>query len=226
MMVPTMAGAGGGTSGATMSGAGKGGSAASSASERMGGSAIALAGAAGMMSMLPGDGMPEAAPGETGIFVGATAAHNAARAAEMLDPPLPDMTWDSDLAALAQDWANTLAKNCGTIMHRMPNQYGENIAERGSTRLTTQYSAAEAVADWVSEKACWSYGTINGSEVCDQACATNLHSNGCGHYTQVVWRNSTKVGCGYAQCQDGQFTDELWVCNYDPHGNIIGQAPY
>jgi pathogenesis-related protein 1 len=213
-----------GTGGAAATGAGGGGG---NNAESMGGSGpLSLAGAAGNMSMSSDAGESGAAPGETGVFIGMTAAHNAARAAEMLDPPLPDLTWSNDLAAVAQDWADTLAKQCGTIMHRMPNKYGENIAEEGSTG-PFQYTAAQAVDSWVSEKMCWDYGTINGTEQCDTTCYKKLSSTGCGHYTQVVWRNTQRVGCGFAQCQAaGGFTDDLWVCNYDPPGNYVGQAPY
>ena len=167
-----------------------------------------------------------AAPGETGIFVGMTAAHNAARARLGLDEALPDLQWSTDLAEVAQDWSDNLTSECGTIEHRMPNRYGENIAMRGSTRLTQPFSPEEAVDGWDAEVACWDYGTISGTERCDAQCAAGLNSNGCGHYTQLVWRNTQRVGCGYSTCQSGQFTYEIWVCNYDPPGNYIGQTPY
>jgi pathogenesis-related protein 1 len=82
------------------------------------------------------------------------------------------------------------------------------------------------VAGWVAEEACWDFGTIRGSERCDADCAQSLNSNGCGHYTQVVWRNTQRVGCGYSTCQSQGYTFEIWVCNYDPPGNFIGQTPY
>jgi hypothetical protein len=167
-----------------------------------------------------------AAPGETGIFVGMTAAHNAARAQLGLDEALPDLQWSTELAEIAQDWSDNLTSECGTIEHRMPNSYGENIAMRGSTRLTQPFSPEEAVDGWNAEVACWDYGTISGTESCDAQCAAGLNSNGCGHYTQLVWRNTRRVGCGYSTCQGGQFTYEIWVCNYDPPGNYIGQTPY
>ena len=56
-------------------------------------------------------------------------------------------------------------------------------------------------------------------------CTDNLSSDGCGHYTQVVWRKSPSSG-SVATCQNGQYTEDIWICNYSPAGNIIGQAPY
>lgn len=41
-----------------------------------------------------------------------------------------------------------------------------------------------------------------------------------GHFTQVVWKGTTKVGFGYAQSQSG---DEYVVAEYDPPGNYEGE---
>ncbi|HEU4579671.1 MAG TPA: CAP domain-containing protein [Polyangiaceae bacterium] len=183
------------------------------------------------------DGDLPAAPGETGIFVGMTAAHNAVRQGLDLDPPLPDLTWNQDLSDFAQQWADTLANstNCGTIFHRDQRMYGENIAFAGIKGAgTIMYPPEDAVASWAEEVLCWDYGTILGngqptasSESCDAKCIAAQHSSGCGHYTQLVWRNTREVGCGYATCvsSDG-FSDGIWVCNYSPPGNFIGQTPY
>jgi pathogenesis-related protein 1 len=221
----------------TLAMAGRGGSpgGAAGAPEDGEGARGGAAGAGGAASdETDGEGQPTpgalddgAAQGETGIFVGMTAAHNAARAALDIDPPLPELTWSTQLAAVAQDWADTLTSNdCGSIAHRMPNMYGENIAMRGSSRLVQPFSPEDAVAGWDAEVACWDYGTISRTESCDMQCAQDLNSNGCGHYTQLVWRNTRQVGCGYSTCADATYTYEVWVCNYDPPGNFIGQTPY
>ena len=48
----------------------------------------------------------------------------------------------------------------------------------------------------------------------------------CGHYTQIVWKNTERIGCGKATSrQNGLFT-VYWVCQYDPSGNYVGQKPY
>jgi len=60
-------------------------------------------------------------------------------------------------------------------------------------------------------------------EAKDYDYASGRCSGVCGHYTQVVWRDSTELGCGAATCENGM---ELWVCNYNPPGNYRGEKPY
>jgi pathogenesis-related protein 1 len=218
-------GAGGmvGAAGAAARGAG-GMSAAGSGGASM---SMAGAGAAGMMSM--------SAMGETGRMVGMTAAHNAVRAMVQTTPPLPPMTWSPTLAAYAQEWADNLAKTqCDRPMHRssqdlQSKRYGENLAAAAGVPapMTT---AKWAVDGWAGEVACWTYGTsgagLGGTEKCDVDCYTKMRSDGCGHYTQIIWRNSTEVGCGVSTCQAGGATWDIWICNYAPPGNVVGQKPY
>ncbi|KAF4378489.1 hypothetical protein G4B88_027549 [Cannabis sativa] len=45
----------------------------------------------------------------------------------------------------------------------------------------------------------------------------------CLHYTQVVWRDSTRLGCAKVHCN---VEGIIVICNYDPPGNYIGQRPY
>ena len=172
---------------------------------------------------------------ETGRLIGITAAHNAVRAAVQATPPLPPLVWSQTVADYAQEWATTLATTmCSQPVHRTGAEleakgYGENLATfagGGLLRSAAVSTAQDAVNAWAGEKACWTYGTIQGTEQCDTTCYTNLHSDGCGHYTQVVWRNSKELGCGVATCQNGSLTEDIWICNYAPAGNYVGQAPY
>jgi uncharacterized protein YkwD len=152
---------------------------------------------------------------ESERMVGITEAHNRIRAQVGATPPLPDFAWSQDLADIAQSYAEHLSGSCDLVHSK--GQYGENLAFFGGSRATS----SEVVDLWAGEKACYTYGTFERTDSCTSACDS---SGGCGHYTQVVWRDTKVVGCGVATCANGQ--SEIWVCNYDPPGNYVGEAPY
>ena len=130
-------------------------------------------------------------------------AHNAARS----QVGVPPLTWDNDVAAFAQNYANQRKGDCQLIHSGGGGRYGENIAW-GSGDL----SGSDAVKMWVDEKADYDYNS--------NTCAAGKQ---CGHYTQVVWRNSLRVGCAKVSCDNG---GTFIGCNYDPAGNYIGEKPY
>ena len=43
-----------------------------------------------------------------------------------------------------------------------------------------------------------------------------------GHYTQIIWRNTTRIGCGLAS----NAQRDVLVCRYSPPGNFIGQRVF
>jgi uncharacterized protein YkwD len=147
-------------------------------------------------------------PEGSSLLLGLTAAHNQARATVVpaAATPLPPLQWSASLAATAQAWADRCA-----FVHSGGSS-GENLyADTG------QGSAGAVVADWVSERAAYDF-------------SSNTCSGVCGHYTQVVWARSLRLGCGVTHCTSGSPFGSgawnLWVCNYDPPGNFIGQRPY
>jgi pathogenesis-related protein 1 len=128
------------------------------------------------------------------------AAHNMIRSRVNVPP----LVWSGRLASIAQAWAiNLLARN--DFFHRADPHYGENLFEiTGATA-----SSGEVVSDWASESQSYNYSSNNCRGVC-------------GHYTQIVWRNTKEMGCAIAR-GNGR---EVWVCNYDPPGNWTGERPY
>jgi pathogenesis-related protein 1 len=139
---------------------------------------------------------------ETGALIGLRAAHDEARAAVGVAP----LEWSATLGSYAQEWANYLAANNCQLAHRPNSTYGENLYWTSSA-----VTAPQVVAAWTLESASY-----------DAATNTCSEGNICGHYTQVIWANTLKLGCGMASCGSQQ----VWVCNYDPRGNYSGQKPF
>ncbi|KAG5526237.1 hypothetical protein RHGRI_032500 [Rhododendron griersonianum] len=128
--------------------------------------------------------------------------HNSARSAVGVGP----MTWDANVAAYAQDYANQRIGDCA-LQHSGGGGYGENIAIGSGDFMT----GAAAVDLWVEEKANYDYNS--------NSCV----GGECGHYTQVVWKNSVRLGCARVQCNSGSW---FITCNYDPPGNYVGERPF
>lgn len=128
--------------------------------------------------------------------------HNAARAEVGVGP----MVWDEKVAAYARSYVDQRTGDCN-LVHSNTSSYGENLAEGSGDFMTGR----EAVELWVKEKPNYNYGS--------NSCV----GGECLHYTQVVWRNSARLGCARARCDNGWW---FVSCNYDPPGNFIGERPY
>lgn len=123
-------------------------------------------------------------------------------------PALPALTWSAQAASVASAWA----ANCNWSHNKNRGNYGENISA-----ATYPQTPADVVASWAKEAANYDY-------------ATNGCAGVCGHYTQIVWRNTTAVGCAIQKCTTGSpFSSGTWyfaVCDYSPPGNWNGEKPY
>jgi len=122
------------------------------------------------------------------------------------DVGVPPLTWSNELSKVAKKWALELQKQ-GCAFKHSKYQYGENLF----TGTTGYFDAEYVVSAWGSEKEFYNY-------------KKNKCKNGemCGHYTQMVWNNTTEVGCAKITC-NGM---DIWVCEYNPPGNYIGKKPY
>jgi pathogenesis-related protein 1 len=119
---------------------------------------------------------------------------------------VPPVAWSDALAQVAQEWANKLM-SAGVFMHSRDLRYGENLFQISGLGATS--TAFEVVNAWASEADSYRYDT-------------NTCRGECGHYTQLVWRDTKQVGCAVAR----DSRREVWVCEYAPFGNIIGERPY
>jgi len=128
------------------------------------------------------------------------------------------VVWDNEVAQSAQNFVNS----CPTTHDRTSlnnciaaGSCGENLA--WSTRLSDAVS--QSVNMWYEEYADYSY-TTNGAKT--QGAVV-------GHYTQLVWNKTLRVGCGVNyNCNNklGSRTHFTLSCRYYPPGNYGGQRPW
>ena len=120
-------------------------------------------------------------------------AHNKYRAQHKVG----DLSWDVDTYNYAKNNADNY--DCSGVLTHTHGKFGENLAAGFK-------DGASTVAAWVDEPILYS----------DASFVYN-------HFTQVIWKGSTKVGCAYKDCRKSNWGLYV-VCEYDPYGNVIGQG--
>ncbi|XP_014261579.1 uncharacterized protein LOC106673807 isoform X2 [Cimex lectularius] len=128
-------------------------------------------------------------------------AHNEKRAIHKAPP----LKLSKEMCKFSQEWADKLAAS-GRMHHRPNNSYGENLFLSWSSS-TQEIHGIDPVENWYAE-------------ISDHQFHKEPVSLKTGHFTQVVWLESAKLGVGVAKSQDGK--QVYVVCNYDPPGNFIG----
>lgn len=131
------------------------------------------------------------------------AAHNHYRS----EVGIPPLLWSDQVASVAQAYADKLAREHADPPGHSNGEYGENLFWGTGT-----YSPDACVDSWGAEKSRYTPGTVLD--------ASNYQIF--GHYTQIVWKDTRELGGGKVS-YDGK---EVWICNYNPRGNYLGQRPY
>jgi len=115
------------------------------------------------------------------------------------------VSWDKAAQAVAQKWAEkcefrhpTSDSEKATFLKAGKWGCGQNIAS-GTGDMNWNDTITKM---WYGEVKDFTYGQQPAKVV--------------GHYTAIVWKNTHKVGCGYAKCSFGHF----FVCDYCPAGNV------
>lgn len=148
-------------------------------------------------------------------------AHNTLRAtaSPTPEPALDPLIWSNEVAESAGEWASRCIQDHDPDLHDL--ELGENWR---SFSVAGMLTANEVVFEsgWALEAADYDYES--------NTCAGEDNPFACGHYTQIVWRDTTEVGCAFQECPNGlrNWRDghEIWVCRYSPPGNWQGQWPY
>ncbi|KAI8366261.1 CAP domain-containing protein [Blakeslea trispora] len=108
--------------------------------------------------------------------------------------------WDDELARFAQKWSNRCE------FEHSHGDYGENIAAGYETW-------SDAIDAWYDEVKYYNYKQTGFDEET-------------GHFTQLVWKSTDKIGCGVRFCKDLWGGVKLYTCSYSSYGNIVGGNNY
>ncbi|XP_075244209.1 uncharacterized protein LOC142338372 isoform X2 [Convolutriloba macropyga] len=134
---------------------------------------------------------------------------------------LQELSWDSQLASSADQWAKKLSSSCSlqhtSLQQRQQQGIGENLYMYGGKRMSEDEVAQRGCQSWHAEVKDYQYP--GGNQPYD-ACGGSFGS--VGHLTQMMWEKTTKLGCAVAQCPNGY----LYACHYSPPGNFMGQAMF
>ena len=122
------------------------------------------------------------------------------------------LSWDEELAQLAQRWANQCRNEYDDCRDVDRFAVGQNVAF-----IETPWAIPLRLANFVSTF----YKDV---EYVNRSWVDKLPPNYNGkRYTQLVWGDTEKVGCGKIVYQSNHY---LVVCNYGPSGNRVGQPIY
>ena len=136
------------------------------------------------------------------------AAHNDERARA----GTPPLRWADSLEAEARAWARQLIATDRFAHDPALHGHGENLWTGWGGRVWTP---EEMIGEWIAEKANYRHGVFpNVSRTGDW--------NAVGHYTQLIWRDTTHVGCAIETRGDRS----VLACRYAPPGNIDGRTAY
>nr|API81353.1 venom toxin [Hemiscorpius lepturus] len=126
-------------------------------------------------------------------------------------PPAADMMeleWDDELAKIAQAHASLCVFKHDEYSQRRVDDFpvGQNLLMSSTDR-----KRLSSLSSWYKEEVCFYLPEYNKPfSLVDYF----------GHFTQMTWAKTWKVGCGYAAFRENGESHSLYTCNYGPAGNI------
>ncbi|MED6171308.1 hypothetical protein PIB30_039573 [Stylosanthes scabra] len=134
---------------------------------------------------------------------------------------LPPYTWDENLESIARKYLMERYDDCKVIHSNYA--YGENLFWGRKLHWTP----SDVVYFWYTEKDWYDFEKRTCSPPPPPSSSPRHHNRPpkiCGHFTQIIWRDSLRVGCGLQRCNDRN-AGMLIACEYDPPGNYANENP-
>ncbi|XP_023313914.1 venom allergen 5-like [Trichogramma pretiosum] len=134
------------------------------------------------------------------------------------------LKWDDKLARTAQNLANACIFQHDSCRHYPDLLVGQNMGWKwingkiNKDKLLTLLGGKieESINDWYNE-----VRNFNPANV-----ISYQKNPAVGHYTQLVWAETNRIGCGAVKYSQGVKHNLMLVCNYAPSGNIGGMPVY
>lgn len=128
--------------------------------------------------------------------------------------------WDDELAANSKAYSDLCNYQHSDQVNfsNVKYEYGENLYI--SSNLNITHAIERSSNAWAGEHEDYDHDSTK--------CVGEM----CGHYTQMVWEMTTRVGCSLSICDKFNNREEYEqagiyvVCQYYPMGNYKDQAPY
>lgn len=135
-------------------------------------------------------------------------------------PPASDMmelSWDKELATIAQAHADQCkfrhdCTDCRTVERF---KVGQNLYQSYNTRNVGP-NWRKAIDSWFNEIDAFPVSSVSSYKF----------SHKTGHYSQMVWGSTTRIGCGSITYKSKKFNVRLYTCNYGQSGNILRRRVY
>ena len=123
---------------------------------------------------------------------------------------VPPLIWDPQLAAAAASYGPTLAR-IGRLQH---SPRASRPGQRENLWMGTRgaFSPEQMVGSWIAERSAFRPGVF-------PSVSRTGNWMDVSHYTQLIWRGTTRVGCAIQPAGRWDFL----ICRYSPPGNIDGR---
>jgi len=141
-------------------------------------------------------------------------------------PPASNMrelVWDPELEAIAQRWADQCTFGHDKERGKLDGTSVGQNAYMGMSSVKDDQAALTAKAK--NSVDAW-YGEVTDPGFNSSNINPFVWDSGTGHYTQVVWADTSALGCAMVYYKKDKWYTNLVVCNYAKSGNYMNAVMY